>query len=128
MRPLDRRTFLRSAAVLSAGTAVSAIPETVLPLSAALPRKHAAAPGWRRTPCRLCGVGCGLLVNIDTGRAVAVKGDPDSPVSKGSACVKGYHSVQALSGRDRITRAMVRRGGTLAEVPMGEALDLVAKR
>jgi nitrate reductase NapA len=57
---------------------------------------------------------------------VAVKGDPDSPVSRGSACVKGYHSVQALSGPDRITRAMVRRGTGRAEVPLREALDLVA--
>ena len=39
-------------------------------------------------------------------------------MSKGSACVKGYHSVQALYGRDRITRAMVRRDGALVEVPL----------
>jgi nitrate reductase (cytochrome) len=76
----------------------------------------------------LCGVGCGLLVGIENGRAVAVKGDPDSPVSKGSACVKGYYSVQALYGRDRITRAMVRRDGALVAVPLSEALDLVARK
>jgi nitrate reductase NapA len=67
-----------------------------------------------------------LLVGLENGRAAAVKGDPDSPVSKGLACVKGYYSVQALYGRDRITRARVRRGDTLVEVPLGEALDLVA--
>jgi len=83
---------------------------------------------WRRTPCRFCGVGCGLLVGIQDGRAVAVRGDPDSPVNRGLACVKGYHSVQALYGRDRLTRAMVRRNGRLVEVPIREALDLVAQR
>jgi nitrate reductase NapAB chaperone NapD len=51
-----------------------------------------------RTPCRFCGVGCGLLVGLENGRAVAVRGDPDSPVNRGLACVKGYHSVQALYG------------------------------
>ncbi len=66
-------------------------------------------------------------MGIESGRAAAVKGDPDSAVSKGSACVKGYYSVQALYGRDRITRAMVRRNGALVEVPLGEALDLVAR-
>src|SRR5690606_27522931 len=85
-------------------------------------------PVWRKTPCRFCGVGCGLLVAIENGRAVAVRGDPDSPVNGGLACVKGYHSVQMLYGRDRITRAMVRRNGRLVEVPMDEALDLVAQR
>jgi nitrate reductase NapA len=129
MRPVDRRTFLKGAAAVSAATAASAaVPGTVLPLSAALPRAARAEPAWKPTPCRLCGVGCGLLVGIENGRAVAVKGDPDSAVSKGSACVKGYHSVQALYGRDRITRAMIRRNGLLVEAPLGEALDLVARK
>ena len=57
-----------------------------------------------------------------------MKGDPESPVSKGLACAKGYYSVQALYGRDRITRAMIRRDGALGAVPVGEALDLVATR
>jgi nitrate reductase NapA len=73
-------------------------------------------------------VGCGLLVGIENGRAVAVKGDRDSPVSRGLACVKGYSSVQALYGPDRIKRAMIRRDGVLVEVPLKEALDLVARR
>ncbi|SVD91864.1 uncharacterized protein METZ01_LOCUS444718, partial [marine metagenome] len=33
---------------------------------------------WSKTPCRFCGVGCGLLVATSNGRAVAVKGDPES--------------------------------------------------
>jgi nitrate reductase NapA len=128
MKPVDRRTFLKNAAVVSAATAASAVvPDVALSASAALPRDQRAGPIWQRTPCRLCGVGCGLLVGIENGRAVAVKSDPDSAVSKGSACVKGYYSVQALYGHDRVTRAMVRRGGVLVEVPLGDALDLVAR-
>ena len=38
---------------------------------------------WKKSPCRFCGVGCGLLIGITKGKAVAVKGDPDSPVNKG---------------------------------------------
>lgn len=128
MRPVDRRTFLRTAAVASAATAVSAaVPGMGLPMEAVLPR-GAQAPVWKKAPCRLCAVGCGLLVGIENGRAVAVKGDPDSPVSKGTACVKGFNSVQALYGPDRIKQAMVRRNGALVRVPLNEALDLVAQR
>ena len=127
MKPVDRRTFFLKAAAMSAATAVSAaIPGTAL--AAALPRDRQPGPAWKKAPCRLCGVGCGLLVGIENGRAVAVKGDPDSPVSKGLACVKGYNSVQALYGPDRIRRALVRRDGTLVEVPLSEALDLVARK
>lgn len=83
---------------------------------------------WRKTPCRFCGTGCGLLVATENGRAVAVKGDPESPVNRGLACVKGYHSIQALYGRDRLKRARVRKNGRLVEVPIEEALDLVAAK
>lgn len=129
MKPVDRRTFLKEAAAVSAATAASAMaPGGVLPAQAILPRRSRAPEAWKKTPCRLCGVGCGLLVRLENGRAAAVKGDRDAPVNQGSACAKGYYSVQALYGKDRITRALVRRGGALVEVPLTEALDLVARR
>jgi nitrate reductase NapA len=115
---LRRVGVMSAASIASTSTLASAVaPGAVLP---------PGAPAWKRTPCRLCGVGCGLLVGIEGGRAVAVKGDPDSPVGKGLACVKGYNSVQALYGKDRIRQAMVRRDGKLVPVPIQEAYDLVA--
>ncbi len=129
MSPVDRRTFLRNMAIVSAAAAGSAVaPAHLAALTPGTVRDAQGRPTWHRTPCRMCGVGCGLLVGIEDGRAVAVKGDPDSPVSSGLACAKGYYSVQALYGRDRITHAMVRSNGALVEVPMREALDLVARK
>lgn len=93
-----------------------------------------AAPGgpgpvvWNKAPCPFCSVGCGLLVGVRDGRAIAVKGDTDSPVSRGLACVRGYHAAQALYGPDRLLRARIRRNGALVDVPVHEALDLVATR
>lgn len=83
---------------------------------------------WKKTPCRFCGTGCGLLVGVKEGRAVAVQGDPASPVNRGLACVKGYHSIQALYGEDRLTHAYVRKNGKMVQVPMEEALELVASK
>ena len=68
------------------------------------------------------------MVGVAKDKAVAVKGDPDSPVNKGLCCVKGYHSVQALYGKDRLKTAYVRKGGKLVATPINEALDLVAKK
>ena len=42
--------------------------------------------------------------------------------------MKGYHSVLALYGADRLTKALVRKNGKLVPVPMQEALDLVASK
>jgi nitrate reductase NapA len=83
---------------------------------------------WHKAPCQLCGVGCGLLVGIQDGRAVAAKGDPESPVSAGLACAKGYYAIQTLYGRDRLTQAMARRDGSMSPVSMTQALDTVAAR
>ncbi len=125
---LDRREFIKQAAIGSAlATAGSLFPG----ISFGSWNRLAGGPGvlaWQKTPCRFCGTGCGLLVGVSDGRAVAVKGDPNCSVNKGLCCMKGYHSVQALYGRDRITTAKVRKNGTLVEVPISEALDLVAEK
>lgn len=125
---LDRREFIKQAAIGSAlATAGSLFPG----ISFGSWNRLAGGPGvlaWQKTPCRFCGTGCGLLVGVSDGRAVAVKGDPNCTVNKGLCCMKGYHSVQALYGRDRITTAKVRKNGTLVEVPISEALDLVAEK
>jgi nitrate reductase NapA len=125
---VDRRSFLKGAAAMSAAAAGSALVPDVLDAAGDPSLAQASDPSWLKSPCRLCGVGCGLLVAIDGGRAGAVKGDPQSPVSKGLACAKGYYSAQALYGSDRITRALTRRGRSLSPLPMAEALDIVARQ
>jgi nitrate reductase NapA len=129
MSRVDRRSFLKKLGALSAATAASSVAKgMVVPTDVLRRPEREPAVTWKKAPCRLCGVGCGLLIGIENGRAVAVKGDPDSPVSKGLACAKGYDSVQALYGQDRIKHAMVRQGGKLVEVPLSKALDLVATK
>ena len=83
---------------------------------------------WKKAPCRFCGVGCGVLVGVEEGKAVAVKGDPKSPVNKGLCCVKGYHSVMAMYGKDRLTHPWVKKNGKYVKTTMKEALDLVASK
>lgn len=125
---VTRRSFVKSLALSSAiSTAVKLIPGISFSNAYAMD-SNSSAIEWKKTPCRFCGVGCGLLVGVQNARAVAVKGDPASPVNKGLCCVKGYHSVQSLYGKDRLKSAMVRRDGKLVEVPMKEALDLVAQK
>jgi nitrate reductase NapA len=100
MSGIDRRGFLKGLAAAGIGTVV-----TPQPGVGAVARADVV---WKQAPCTLCAVGCGLLVGIENGRAVAVRGDPDSAVSRGLACAKGYHAVQMLYGRDRLVRARVR--------------------
>ena len=60
-----------------------------------------AADHWVRTTCGYCSVGCGMLVGVRDGKAVAVQGDPDHPVNQGRLCPKGLteHLMIAADGR-----------------------------
>ena len=127
MSSVDRRTFLKGVVAASAASATSAAAQD-RSLNRG-PNGTAAKPQdpvWKKAPCRLCGVGCGLLVGIQGGQAVAVKGDPASAVGDGLACAKGYYAIQTLYSKDRLRRALIRRGNAMVEVPIGVALDLVA--
>ncbi len=125
---ISRREFIKSLAFNSAvvtatamfpGISFGAWKETDVP---------SGGIHWEKAPCRFCGTGCGLLIGVAGDRAVAVKGDPNCTVNKGLCCVKGYHSIQILYGKDRLGKALVRKNGKLTEVPLKEALDLVAEK
>jgi nitrate reductase (cytochrome) len=121
--PLERRAFLRSLAAASAGCVLA--PGALLAGAGASPESDVR---WHPAPCRFCSVGCGLLVGVRDGRALAVKPDPESPVNGGLACAIGYHAVHALHGADRLTAARVGRGPQQRASTMAAALDVVAVR
>jgi anaerobic selenocysteine-containing dehydrogenase len=72
---------------------------------------------------------CGMLVTVDDGRLVSVKGDPDNPDSRGFLCVRGQASREIVDNSKRLLRPLVRagRGDTSwRETTWDEALDLIA--
>ena len=78
---VDRRMFLKQSAFSAAATTAA----TLVPGVTFAKETTVANDGgitWNKAPCRFCGVGCGLLIGTSGGRAVAVKGDPASPVNK----------------------------------------------
>lgn len=125
---VNRRDFIKQLAALSAMSAAATMIPGILFAEDQMTKYGEIGLSWKKTPCRFCGVGCGLLVGLEDGKAVAVKGDPASSVNKGLCCVKGYHSVMALYGKDRLTKPLVRKDGKMVETTMKEALDLVASK
>ncbi|MGW8194284.1 MAG: twin-arginine translocation signal domain-containing protein, partial [Desulforhopalus sp.] len=106
---LDRRQFMKQAALTSAFATAGALFPGVSFGDWSKLATNSGVISWQKSPCRFCGTGCGILVGVNGGRAVAVKGDPNCSVNKGLCCMKGYHSVQALYGKDRLTKAKVRK-------------------
>jgi anaerobic selenocysteine-containing dehydrogenase len=80
---------------------------------------------WVKTTCGYCSVGCGMVVGVRDGRAVAVRGDADHPVNAGRLCPKGLSEHHTLSAAGRLGVPMVRPGRTEPLVPASwdDALD-----
>lgn len=67
---------------------------------------------WIRAHCgRMDHGGCGLLVQIEDGQIVQVKGDKDHPRSRGYICSKGVASPERLNHPDRLLNPLRRVGG-----------------
>jgi assimilatory nitrate reductase catalytic subunit len=62
---------------------------------------------WVRTTCGYCSVGCGMLLGVRDGVAVAAKGDPDHPVNLGRLCPKGLSEHHTLAAPGRLTAPTV---------------------
>lgn len=57
-----------------------------------------------RTTCPYCGVGCGVLAQVDEAGVVSVKGDPEHPANFGKLCSKGSALAQTLGVDRRLTQ------------------------
>jgi nitrate reductase NapA len=119
---MTRRDFIIS------GVAAAAAATVGLPL----PDSWAALDGirWDKGQCRFCGVGCGIQIGVESGKVVAVKGDPASPVNRGLLCIKGYANALIPYGPDRLTQPLLRmkngeydRDGDFVPVSWERAFD-----
>jgi anaerobic selenocysteine-containing dehydrogenase len=79
-----------------------------------------------------CPDACGLIAEVEGGRVVAVRGDPEHPYSRGSLCPKMTQYQRTVNHPDRLTHPMVRAGpkgeGRFRRVGWDEAIALVAGR
>jgi len=77
--------------------------------------------------CCYCGCGCGLYLQVEDGRVVGTAPSRNHPVSRNNLCVKGWHVHEFIHHPERLTRPLVRRGGTLRPASWDEALDRAAE-
>ena len=57
--------------------------------------------GEVKSTCGICFNNCGVLIQVEKGRAAKIKGDPQSPVNKDSLCKKGLASLEYLNSPNR---------------------------
>jgi anaerobic selenocysteine-containing dehydrogenase len=82
-----------------------------------------------KTACILCSRNCGLVVDIDNGNFVKIRGDDDHPVSKGYICQKAARLQHYQQHADRLQHPLKRRpDGSFARVSWDEALGDIAQK
>src|SRR5690606_7742591 len=78
---------------------------------------------WVRTTCGYCSVGCGMLIGVREGRAVAAKGDPAHPVNRGRLCPKGLTEHHTLGAPGRLTHPTVAGRRATWDEALGHTAD-----
>ena len=92
--PMDRRTFLKTAAVAGAAAAASvgasALISTRAPEAGA--QAQAVSPETKivKNVCHQCPARCGIDVYVTDGKVHATYGTLDHPISNGKLCPKGH--------------------------------------
>src|SRR5262245_9752720 len=82
-----------------------------------------------RSFCRFCHAVCGIEVDVEDGRAIAVRGDRDHVVSQGYLCVKGRELIEQHTHPSRLRGAKRRMpDGGFADIASELAMDAIAAR
>ena len=75
---------------------------------------------------------CAMLVTVENGRAIEIKGAPDHPTTGGTLCTKVARYLDRTYSPDRLRYPLRRIGakgeGRFARISWDEALDEIATR
>ncbi len=80
-----------------------------------------------KTFCRFCHANCAMEVDVEGGKVIEVRGDPDDLAYGGYTCMKGRELPDSHNSENRLHHSLVRNAdGEFVSTPMPEALAHVA--
>ena len=82
------------------------------------------------TSCNFCSCGCGMIAAVKNGNLVAMEGDYDHIVNRGSLCVKGISMCATHTSPNRNKTPRYRASGSdrWVDITWQEAVDRIAKK
>jgi anaerobic selenocysteine-containing dehydrogenase len=80
---------------------------------------------WNKSTCSYCGLGCGLMVGVERGKIVEIRGMTDHPTNNGAICFLPLNSPPIFTHKDRLELPMIRHDGKLVPVTWDEAITHV---
>jgi formate dehydrogenase major subunit len=82
------------------------------------------------TSCNFCSCGCGMIAAVRGDKLIAMEGDYDHIVNRGSLCVKGISMFATHTSPHRLTTPRYRAAGSdhWVEISWQEAVDRIAQK
>src|SRR6201998_1598258 len=82
------------------------------------------------TSCNFCSCGCGMIAAVRDGKLIAMEGDYDHIVNRGSLCVKGISMFATHTSPDRLARPRYRApgGDHWTDISWDEAVERIAQK
>jgi formate dehydrogenase major subunit len=79
--------------------------------------------------CAYCAVGCAQLIYAKDGKAIAVEGDPRSPINQGTLCPKGGATLDLFNSPLRLSSVLYRAPGAVQweKKPLDWAMERIAQ-
>ena len=82
----------------------------------------------KKSFCRICGSGCGIVVTLDGEQVLKVRADEEHPISRGYTCPKGRAIAIDHARADRLEVPMIRENGQLVPSTWEHVLDDLAAK
>ena len=126
---VNRREWLRLTIGGGTGLALSGLLDLSAVRAAAENLKLANVSEFT-TSCNFCSCGCGMIAAVREGKLIAMEGDYDHIVNRGSLCVKGISMFATHASPNRLAKPRYRAPGAdhWVDISWDEAVDRIAQK
>jgi formate dehydrogenase major subunit len=126
---MNRRELLKWAVGGGAGLALDGLLD-VSAVQAATKNMKLANVNEFTTSCNFCSCGCGMIAAVREGQLIAMEGDYDHVVNRGSLCVKGISMFATHASPNRLAKPRYRAPGSdhWVEISWQDAVEKIAQK
>ena len=126
---VSRRQLLRLATGGGAGLALGGLID-LSTVRAATQQLKLSNVNEFTTSCNFCSCGCGMIAAVRDGKLIAMEGDYDHIVNRGSLCVKGISMFATHASPNRLATPRYRAPGSdhWEKISWEDAVDRVAQK
>ena len=126
---LSRREWFKRGAGGCAGLALSSLIDLSVVRASTQNLKLSEVSEFT-TSCNFCSCGCGMIASVRQGKLIAMEGDFDHIVNRGSLCVKGISMFATHTSPNRLRTPRYRAPGSdhWEEISWENAVERVAEK